>query len=155
MFWTWTGQSIAALIAWRKDEFRKEAADIPPYEIQRCHISGNFWNSGYQKIICPIRKPSGNPTNQEFFRSKVVRSHHAESSGKFVRLLWHPWRSKTICVQLDKHWHCFKGNLWETAESRGGARMGLFKRYDAIWAETKLKLQLNQDLVGKVWWWCS
>ena len=27
-FWTWTGQSITALIAWRKEEWRKEAADI-------------------------------------------------------------------------------------------------------------------------------
>ena len=31
-FWTWTDQSITALIAWREEEWRKEAADIPPSE---------------------------------------------------------------------------------------------------------------------------
>ena len=36
------------------------------------------------------------------------------------------------CVQPDKHWHCLEGNLGETAEKRGGARMGLSERYDAI-----------------------
>ena len=32
-FWTWTDQSITALIAWRKEEWRKESADIPPSEV--------------------------------------------------------------------------------------------------------------------------
>ena len=30
------------------------------------------------------------------------------------------------------YWHCFEGNLGETAERQGGARMGLSERYDAI-----------------------
>ena len=33
-FSTWTGQSIPALIAWRKDEWRKEAVDIPPSKVE-------------------------------------------------------------------------------------------------------------------------
>ena len=33
-FRTWTGQSITALIAWRKEEWRKEAADIPPSKVE-------------------------------------------------------------------------------------------------------------------------
>ena len=41
-------------------------------------------------------------------------------------------RPRTICVQPDKYWHCFEGNLGETAKRRGGARMGLSERYDAI-----------------------
>ena len=28
--------------------------------------------------------------------------------------------------------YCFEGNLGETAKRRGGARMGLSERYDAI-----------------------
>ena len=32
-FWTWTGQSITALVAWRKEEWRKEAADISPFDV--------------------------------------------------------------------------------------------------------------------------
>ena len=32
----------------------------------------------------------------------------------------------------DKYWHCFEGNLGKTAKRRGGARMGLSERYDAI-----------------------
>ena len=38
----------------------------------------------------------------------------------------------TICIQPDKHWLCFEGKLGETPERRGGARMGLFERYDAV-----------------------
>ena len=48
------------------------------------------------------------------------------------RPTFHPPRSRTICVQPDQHWHCFEGNLGETAERRDGARMGLSERYDAI-----------------------
>ena len=33
-YWTGTGQSITALTAWRKEERRKEAADIPPSEVE-------------------------------------------------------------------------------------------------------------------------
>ena len=51
---------------------------------------------------------------------------------KGMRPTFHPPRSRTICVQPDKYWHCFEGNLGETAERRGGARMSLFERYDAI-----------------------
>ena len=32
-FWTWTGQSITALIAWRKEELKMKAADVPPSEV--------------------------------------------------------------------------------------------------------------------------
>ena len=32
-FWKWTGQSISASIAWRKEEWWREVADIPPSEI--------------------------------------------------------------------------------------------------------------------------
>ena len=45
---------------------------------------------------------------------------------------FHPSRSRTICVQPEKYWHCFESNVGETAEKQGGARMGLFERYDAI-----------------------
>ena len=30
--------------------------------------------------------------------------------------MFHPPRSGTICVQPDKHWYSFKGNLGKTAE---------------------------------------
>ena len=53
-------------------------------------------------------------------------------SGERKRPTFHPPRSRTICVQPDKYWHCFEGNLGETAERRDGARMGLSERYDAI-----------------------
>ena len=43
-----------------------------------------------------------------------------------------PLRSRTICVQPDKHWHCLEGNLREIAERQGRACMDLSERYDAI-----------------------
>ena len=33
-FWIWTDQCITALIAWRKEEWKKEAADIPPCKVE-------------------------------------------------------------------------------------------------------------------------
>ena len=60
--------------------------------------------------------------------------HHSTDrlSGERKRPTFHPPSSRTICVQPGKYWHCFVGNLGETAERRGGARMGLSERYDAI-----------------------
>ena len=52
--------------------------------------------------------------------------------GERKRPTFHPPRPRTICVQPDKYWHCFEDNLGETAKRRGGARMGLSERYDAI-----------------------
>ena len=48
-----------------------------------------------------------------------------------------PPRSGTICVQQDKHWHCFKGNLGETVWRRGGAHIGLSERDDVILSRIK------------------
>ena len=41
-------------------------------------------------------------------------------------------RERSVFNQANNYWHCFVGNLAETAERRGGARMGLSERYDAI-----------------------
>ena len=40
-------------------------------------------------------------------------------------------RERSVFNQAN-NWHCFEGNLGETAERRGGASMGLSERYDAI-----------------------
>ena len=48
------------------------------------------------------------------------------------RLIFHPPKLGTICVQPDKHWHCFESNLRETAERWGRVRMGLSECYNAI-----------------------
>ena len=52
--------------------------------------------------------------------------------GERKRPTFHPPRPRTICVQPDKYWHCFVGNVGETAKRRGGACMSLSERYDAI-----------------------
>ena len=59
-------------------------------------------------------------------------SPEGKRNGERKRPTFHPQRPRTICVQPDKYWHCFEGNLGETAERRGRARMGLSERYDAI-----------------------
>ena len=72
------------------------------------------------------------------FLSTDKPEHHSidppegKRSGERKRPTFHPPRPRTICVQPDKYWHCFEGNLGETAKRRGGARMGLSERYDAI-----------------------
>ena len=44
-----------------------------------------------------------------------------------VRLLLHAPRSRKICDKLDKYWHCFEGNLRETAERRGRSAYANFR----------------------------
>ena len=34
--------------------------------------------------------------------------------------------------QSDEHWNCFKGDVRETTEGRGGALMGFFECIDTI-----------------------
>ena len=51
---------------------------------------------------------------------------------------FHLPRWATSYVQPDQNWYCFERNFAETAERRGGACMGLYERYDAIF-EKKLK----------------
>ena len=66
------------------------------------------------KIFCTVLPPEG------------------KRSGERKPPTFHPPRPRTICVQPDKYWHGFEGNLGENAKRQGGARMGLSERYDAI-----------------------
>ena len=59
-------------------------------------------------------------------------SPEGKRSGERKRPTFDPLRSRTICIQPGKYWHCFESNVGEAAERRGGARMGLSERYDAI-----------------------
>ena len=55
-------------------------------------------------------------------------------SGERKQPTFHPRppRLGTICVQPDKHWHCFKGKLGETTERQGRVCRGLSEHYDVI-----------------------
>ena len=73
------------------------------------------------------------------FLSRDWPEHHStdrlkEMSRERKRPTFHSSRSGTTCVQPDKHWYCFDGNLGKTAERVGGSRTttSLFERYDAI-----------------------
>ena len=59
-------------------------------------------------------------------------SPEGKRSGERKRSTFHPPRSRAICVQRDKYWHCFEGSLGETTERRDGPRMGLSEHNDAI-----------------------
>ena len=72
--------------------------------------------------------------------------HHSiegKRRGERNRPTFLPPRSRTICVQPDKYWHCLEGNLGETAERRGRARMGIFR---ALRCHLELKLKLMLQL---------
>ena len=85
--------------------------------------------------------PYRGPVNVVFIVKLSTASQHRPPEGnrseERKRPTFHPPRSTTICVQPGKYWHCVEGNLGETAERRGDARMGLSERYD----ELKLKLK--------------
>ena len=72
-------------------------------------------------------------------------SPEGKRSGESKRPTFHPPRSRMICVQPDKYWHCFEGNLGETFERRGGAPMGLSECYDDI---LDLKVKLTTLVTG-------
>ena len=59
-------------------------------------------------------------------------SPDGKRSGERKRPTFHPLRSRTVCVQPDKYWHCFNSILGETAEKWVRAHMGLSERYCAI-----------------------
>ena len=45
-------------------------------------------------------------------------SPEGNRSGERKRPRFHSPRSRTICVQTGTYWHCFEGNLGESAEIR-------------------------------------
>ena len=65
-FWTWTGESITVLITWKRNVWRKEAADIPSLEVGNdlCSIRltllfwgklwGDCWETG-RSVYRPFR----------------------------------------------------------------------------------------------------
>ena len=58
-----------------------------------------------------------------------------------------PWKDKKGQSSVE-HWNCFKSNIGETSERRGGAHMGFSNRVDAIlnWTELELILHINRIL---------
>ena len=43
-----------------------------------------------------------------------------------------PRNAPSSAFNLDQHWNCFKGNIGDTPERRGGAHMGLAERIDTF-----------------------
>ena len=87
--------------------------------------------------ICePLRKgiwPDHTAVARKLYGSlRDLRCTATKRSGERKRLTFHPPRLRMICVQPDKYWHGFEGNLGENAKRRDGACMGLSERYDAL-----------------------
>ena len=59
-----------------------------------------------------------------------------KKSGERKQLTLHPPMSRKICIQPDKYWHCVEGDLGETVERWGGARVGRPSATMPSWAET-------------------
>ena len=59
-------------------------------------------------------------------------------SGEKKRPTFHPPKSRTICDQPGKYWHCFEGNLGETAKRRGA-----YGPFRALRCHLELKLKLK------------
>ena len=52
----------------------------------------------------------------------------------------------------DQHWNCFKGNIGETPERRGGSHMGFPERIDTIlnWTELAAEGKLPKHYCGQI-----
>ena len=59
-------------------------------------------------------------------------SPEGKRSGERKPLTFHLLKLGMICVQPDKHWHCFEGELGETAERWDRTHKSLSKPKDAI-----------------------
>ena len=79
--------------------------------------------------------------------SQSIKALIAGRSGERKRPIFHPPRSITICVQPGKYWHCFEGNLEETAERWGQSVYGPF------WAlRCHLELRLKTETETSCSW---
>ena len=88
------------------------------------HSRYHIWSAAWQGRDAPRREEL---SQHKQARASQHQSPEGKRSGERKQLTFHPLRSRTICVQPGKYWHCFKGNLGETAERQGGACMGLSK----------------------------
>ena len=93
----------------------------------------------------------GAPRLEELFQHGQARaSQHWSSEGKRSeerkRPTFHPSRSGTICVQPDKHCHCFEGSLGETAERRSA-----YEPFRALRCHLELKLKLDVSMTIHYW----
>ena len=55
-----------------------------------------------------------------------------------------PRRTRKGHRQSDEHYNCFKGNMGQTSERRGGAYMGFSERIDTILNRTELSRTAEQ-----------
>ena len=85
-----------------------------------------------QQILHLVCSLAGQRCSKASGISEHGQARASRRSGERKWPAFHPLRSETICVLPDKHWHCFEGNLGETAERWGGVRMGFSECYDAI-----------------------
>ena len=83
-------------------------------------------------LVCNLAGQRSSVRDLRNFLSMGRPQHHSTDHLKLVREGWRKeaadiLHSKVgnICVQPDKHWHNFEGNLRETSERQGKARMGL------------------------------
>ena len=76
---------------------------------------------------------------QEMWREKVFKMILSEG--------WSLFRTSQGHRQSTEHWNCFKGNVRETSERRGGAHMGFSKRIDTILNWTELSLNPKESSV--------
>ena len=83
VLWTWTCQSTTAFITWRKEEWRKEAANIPPSEVR------NDLCSTWQTLALSWGQPRGDlwEMGQSMYGPFQALQCHLEQKLKLTLLL--------------------------------------------------------------------
>ena len=129
--------SVMLSVSWSRPVLLQRLPWI--YSPGHAGVSGNEWadrlastadiTSGLQLGRAEVLRGLRNFLNTD---KPEHHSFEGKRSGKKKRPTFHRPRSRTIYVQPGRYGHSFEGNLGETAERRGGVRMGLSERYDAI-----------------------
>ena len=104
------------------------------------HSNDHIWSAVWQGRGAPRFKELSQHGQA---RALQHRSPERKRSGERKLPTFHTPRSGTICVQPDKRWHCFEGNLGETAET-ARCSYGPFRELRCH-LEMKLKLKLHLD----------
>ena len=82
---------------------------------------------GRPEMLRSLRLPVGAQPRTSHRRSPI-----GERSGKRKRSLIFLERTRKEHCQSDEHWDCFKGNVGESFERRGGAHMCFSERINTI-----------------------
>ena len=110
-----------------------------------CQFLSHWYDSTRKNPVASgIRTPDLPLTRRTPLTTRPTRRCSAEKRG--IHVLCHSDDNASSFI-LQLQWYCYGRDLGDTAEGRGGAHMGIIKRYDsALSGNWKLSLRVKKSL---------